>query len=205
MKRKKAIPEGIGEEFEPGGRPPAPGSLRVVQQFINTYNHEFEPSMDRLRTPSLARTWLIRHGVLRPQEPVMSTRDHRSLLELREALRAILSSEGEAAPRSGSIARLHDAARRARFTIEFHPEHRPRLRSTASGVGVAVGEILSAAYEAGLEGTWMRLKACRQCEWIFFDHSKNRSAEWCSMSICGNRMKNRAYRRRRSGKMGRGR
>ena len=30
----------------------------------------------------------------------------------------------------------------------------------------------------------------------FFDRSKNRSATWCSMSICGNRTKNRAYYRR---------
>jgi predicted RNA-binding Zn ribbon-like protein len=42
------------------------------------------------------------------------------------------------------------------------------------------------------------LKGCRQCGYAFFDRSKNRSAAWCAMSICGNRTKNRAYRRRRS-------
>jgi predicted RNA-binding Zn ribbon-like protein len=48
------------------------------------------------------------------------------------------------------------------------------------------------------DGTWHRLKACRQCAWAYYDYSKNRSATWCSMAICGNRTKTRAYRRRRS-------
>ena len=200
MRRRKEIPEGIGEDVEPGGRGPAPGPLRLVQQFVNTYNHEFEVSRDRLRTAPLARTWLIRHGVLAPTEPTMSERDHRLLLELREGLRAVLMDETAEASR---FAALDDAARKARFTIEFNAATRPRLVPTARRVGGAAGKILAAAYEAGVEGTWDRLKACRQCSWIFFDRSKNRSAEWCSMSICGNRVKNRAYRRRQSGKMGR--
>ena len=41
------------------------------------------------------------------------------------------------------------------------------------------------------------MKGCRQCGYAFFDRSKNRSAAWCAMSICGNRTKNRAYYRRR--------
>ncbi len=200
VKHRKEIPEGIGEQIEPGRRPPAPGSLRLVQQFVNTYNHEFEPSRDRLRTPALAGTWLVGHGVLLLTETAISQRDHRLLLALREALRAVLI---DGRPADATTATLDHAARRARFTIEFHPATRPRLTPTARGVGGAAGAILAAAYQAGLEGTWERLKACRQCAWVFFDHSKNRSAEWCSMSICGNRAKNRAYRRRHSGKMGR--
>ncbi|HEX2088723.1 MAG TPA: CGNR zinc finger domain-containing protein [Actinomycetota bacterium] len=200
MKRRKEIPEGIGEDVEPDGRPPAPGPLRLIQQFVNTYNHEFELARDRLRTPVLARTWLVRHGVLHPREAPMSRTDHRSLLALREALRAVLV---DGMSQDASAAALDLAARRARFTIQFPSESGPRLTPTATGVAGAAGEILSAAFEAGVEGTWARLKACRQCEWIFFDRSKNRSSEWCSMSICGNRMKNREYRRRHSGNMGR--
>ncbi len=48
-----------------------------------------------------------------------------------------------------------------------------------------------------VDGTWSRLKACRQCEWAFYDWSKNRSGRWCAMSVCGNRTKVRAYRARR--------
>ena len=50
---------------------------------------------------------------------------------------------------------------------------------------------------AMLDGTWSRLKACRNCCWSFYDYSPNRSATWCSMQLCGNRSKTRTYRTRR--------
>ena len=51
-------------------------------------------------------------------------------------------------------------------------------------------------FEAIASGTWSRLKCCRNhaCRWAFYDDSKNRSATWCSMQICGNRAKTRTYR-----------
>ena len=50
--------------------------------------------------------------------------------------------------------------------------------------------------DALLDGSWARLKACRNCRWSFYDYSPNRSATWCSMQLCGNRTKTREYRRR---------
>jgi predicted RNA-binding Zn ribbon-like protein len=48
------------------------------------------------------------------------------------------------------------------------------------------------------DGTWPKLKACRSdtCRWAFVDHARNRSRQWCSMSLCGNRAKARAFRAR---------
>lgn len=37
------------------------------------------------------------------------------------------------------------------------------------------------------------------CRWLFLDHSKNQSRQWCSMKICGNRAKVERFRARRSG------
>jgi predicted RNA-binding Zn ribbon-like protein len=38
------------------------------------------------------------------------------------------------------------------------------------------------------------------CEWLFLDHSRNRSRRWCDMTTCGNRQKaRRHYRRSREG------
>jgi predicted RNA-binding Zn ribbon-like protein len=47
-------------------------------------------------------------------------------------------------------------------------------------------------------GTFERLKICRndECQWAFYDHSRNRSGVWCTMAVCGNRMKGRAFRTR---------
>ena len=70
-----------------------------------------------------------------------------------------------------------------------------------SGVTGALSRMLAVAYTAMADDTWQRLKACRydSCHWAFYDHSKNRSRSWCSMKVCGNRAKARAYRERRRG------
>jgi predicted RNA-binding Zn ribbon-like protein len=53
-------------------------------------------------------------------------------------------------------------------------------------------------YTAIADGTWPRLKACRRdvCGWLFYDRSRNHSAVWCRMAVCGNRTKTKAYRSR---------
>ena len=62
--------------------------------------------------------------------------------------------------------------------------------------GDALDGVVAIAFAAMLDGTWSRLKACRNCRWCFYDYSPNRSATWCSMQLCGNRKKTRAYRAR---------
>ena len=43
-----------------------------------------------------------------------------------------------------------------------------------------------------------RVRKCagENCDWLFLDLSKNRSRRWCSMGVCGSRMKARRYYRR---------
>jgi predicted RNA-binding Zn ribbon-like protein len=38
-----------------------------------------------------------------------------------------------------------------------------------------------------------RIKQCTNCGYLFLDSSKNKSRRWCSMEICGNRVKARRY------------
>jgi len=38
-----------------------------------------------------------------------------------------------------------------------------------------------------------RIKQCGNCGYLFVDNSKNKSRRWCSMEICGNRVKARRY------------
>ena len=176
----------IGEKIEPGGRPKAPGRLELLQRFINSYNHDFPPDWDRLGTGSKAQAWLRHKGLIGPREQV-SDADAARLRELREALRALLAG------RPAAVAPAH-----LRVTVD--DAGRTALEPDSGGVGGAVATLLGILHEAQLTGAWSRMKACRQCEYAFFDRSKNRSAAWCAMSICGNRTKNRAYyRRRRAG------
>jgi len=42
-----------------------------------------------------------------------------------------------------------------------------------------------------------RLKICPNCEWLFIDRSRNRSRNWCDMTVCGNRAKARLHYRKK--------
>src|SRR5215213_10291349 len=74
----------------------------------------------------------------------------------------------------------------------------PTLGPESSGVSAALGRILAAVVRATDEGIWGRLKVCSNdaCQWAFYDRSRNRSGKWCTMEVCGNRMKARTFRQR---------
>ena len=50
--------------------------------------------------------------------------------------------------------------------------------------------------DAQRDGSWKRLKACRndECLWAFYDRSHAGRGAWCDMATCGNRIKNRNLR-----------
>jgi predicted RNA-binding Zn ribbon-like protein len=180
----------IGEELEPGGRPKAPGRLELLQRFINTYNHDFPDDWDRIATPDKARDWLRAKELIAPGDAITDA-DVSRLRALREAIRSLLvAREGR------DIASL---ARGAQLKVVVDADGKTALAPVRGGVDGAVATLLAIMHEAQLSGDWARMKACRQCEYAFFDRSKNRSATWCAMSICGNRTKNRAYYRRQRG------
>lgn len=188
----------VGEQIEPGGRPKAPGRLGLLQRFLNTWNHELPPDWDRLGTPSKARAWLAEKRLIAPTARI-TERDAAELRRLREALRRLVLANHGSAPDRVALAAVRRESRSAALRIEVDDRGATALVADARGADGAVATLLGILHEARLVGDWPRMKACRQCEYVFFDRSKNRSAAWCAMSICGNRTKNRAYRRRRSG------
>ncbi len=62
----------------------------------------------------------------------------------------------------------------------------------------ALAQLMAAATTSRIKGSWPRLKMCpaEECRWAFYDTSRNRSKRWCSMEVCGNRNKVRAFRDR---------
>lgn len=62
----------------------------------------------------------------------------------------------------------------------------------------AVSAVFTAAMRLAVLGDWPRIKICPSgdCLWVFYDESRNRSRTWCSMQVCGNRVKARTFRRR---------
>jgi predicted RNA-binding Zn ribbon-like protein len=187
----------VGEQIEPGGRPKAPGRLELLQRFINSYNHDFPPDWDRIGTGEKAAHWLREKGLV-AQDDQISDADADRLCRLREALRALVVANHGGRPDAEAAEIVRKLSRAALLKPAIDDKGRVALEPAGRGADGAVATLLGIVNEAQVTGDWSRMKACRQCEYAFFDRSKNRSAAWCSMSICGNRTKNRAYYRRRT-------
>jgi predicted RNA-binding Zn ribbon-like protein len=170
----------------------APQPLRLVQAFVNTVDLEHE--REWLPDPPALEAWAHERDLV-PAETRFTKRDLTQALELREAFRALLAANRDRKRDAAALALVTDTARAAQLSVLFVDET-PTLEPEAAGVDGLCGQLVSVAVTAMLDGSWERLKACRNCRWAFFDESKNRSAHWCSMALCGNRLKTQAYRRR---------
>ena len=146
------------------------------------------------RTAAKAQAWLRQKRLVGADDSVSAAEAAR-LRALREALRALVVHGAELDATSAEV--IREAARSARLGVLLDRTGRTALEPAGRGVDGAVATLLGILHEAQVTGHWARMKACRQCEYAFYDRSKNRSATWCAMSICGNRTKNRAYYRRR--------
>jgi predicted RNA-binding Zn ribbon-like protein len=187
----------VGEQIEPGGRAKAPGRLELLQRFVNSHNHDFPPEWDRLGTAELAQAWLRQKRLVGAGERI-SKADAARLRELREAIRALAIANHGGRPDAAATDIIRRLAGGAALRVTIDDRGRTALEPTRRGVDGVVATLLGILHEAQLIGQWSRLKGCRRCGYAFFDRSKNRSAAWCAMSICGNRTKNRAYYRRRT-------
>lgn len=160
----------------------APAPLRLLQLFVNTADHE--NGREWLPDQAALDVWLAEHELPGGAEL-------RRARELREALRALLRANNGQARSPCAVSTVNDVA----AALAIGLDDRGLVRISA---GDALGRIVAVAVMAMLDGTWPRLKVCRNCGWSFYDYSKNRSASWCSMQLCGNRLKTRAYRRRKA-------
>jgi predicted RNA-binding Zn ribbon-like protein len=187
--------EGVGSIEEPGAKEPAPGDLRIVQLFVNSL--DIEEGTEQWATPAALSAWLHRHG-LADARLRLGQRDLERARAFRELLRAMaLANNG----RPMSPAKVTDLKRelaRLRFVAATDASHGIRFESATGGLDQALGRIVAIVNEEMILGRWNRMKACARdvCHWVFFDHSRNRTGTWCSMSICGSRTKVSAYYRR---------
>jgi predicted RNA-binding Zn ribbon-like protein len=152
----------------------APAPLREVQLLINSVDLEHERDW--------VSAWLEERDLAGEEERARS---------LRESLRKLVLANNGLPLDAEALAAVNAAARRVALQVEQDAS----LSVTTDGD--ALDRVVAIALGAMLDGTWVRLKACRNCRWSFYDNSPNRSATWCSMQLCGNRHKTRAYRSRR--------
>jgi predicted RNA-binding Zn ribbon-like protein len=169
-----------------------------VQAFANTFWDLEQGRPERLRTPPALTAWLRRRGLLGPGVRLDDT-ELRRALDVREGIRALLFANSGVDPDRDAIARLNARLRGATVVPRLDAAARPEFVTPDRGLNGALAFIASTVAVAQLEGRFVRLKACPgpECGWAFYDHSRNLAGTWCSMSVCGARVKARHYRQRR--------
>jgi predicted RNA-binding Zn ribbon-like protein len=170
-----------------------PEPLRLVRSFANSV--DVETAQDDLDSPERFGRWLVAHGF---DHPAPSDEERVLALGIRDALREeLMAHHGDGDARTAR-ARLDAYARMVPLRAAFG-DGPAMLVPAGGGVAAMLGAVLAAIVIAEHEGTWERVKICREetCQVAFYDRSKNQSKTWCSMGVCGNRNKTRSYRDRR--------
>jgi predicted RNA-binding Zn ribbon-like protein len=176
---------------------PAPGALRQIQALINTLVRE--TGDDRLADPADAAPWLIANNFLEPGAGLTSD-DLRMVVDVREALRAMtIHNTGGPAPTPEALAPLRRIASAGRAQAQLSEDGVVSLGAAGTSVPDRLLDLLLVVKDAQLDGSWELLKACasEECQWAFYDRSRNHGGTWCVMSSCGNKMKNRDFRARK--------
>lgn len=185
----------VTDGFQPGGRAPAPAPLDLVQDFVNTEIPDW--NRDDVATPGALHAWFLGRG-LAAERDVVDGDLFVAARALRSALRELaLANTLGRSPSRRRRAEIEAALARFPLVLRVGAEG-PVVGPAGSGIARGLATVVAVVAAARHDGSWERLKACRQdtCGWLFYDGSRNRSSSWCSMRICGGREKSRAYRRR---------
>lgn len=168
----------------------------LLVAFVNTM--DLEEGTDEIGDPERLRDWVEeRTG---EYLPAPDEEAHARVLALRESLRALLRANNGAEANGRELAALREAAERSRYRTTFDSDGALTLAPARADLSGFEARLLLAIERLQSQGAWPRLKACtdENCQWAFFDATRNRSRTWCSMEECGNREKTRRYRARRS-------
>jgi len=182
----------------------APGKkMETMRIFLNSWRLSLETFLpeDAFQSSDELRIFQATHF------PWISDLPQPDLVfELRRDLRSMLLSHDSAVAQSWLA--THPVA----VMLESDEDGLPFLRFTPLSCPCQLcGELLAIMVEAIELKDWYRLKICLDCQWIFYDTSKNASRLWCSMSgteergrACGNIAKARRWRERHRQQKGMG-
>lgn len=172
-------------------------------ELINSDWHDYRGGggrEDRIENPTWLSQFMLRCGVA--PRPLPGPKGRKALRRLRAVLRRSATGlmAGKAPGRRDleAINRcLADAPFTRRVTAAgraFAVELVPRV----GGIARVLGEVAASFAQLLATGDPARIKVCanRDCGWIVYDESRNRTRRWCESTGCGNLMKVRRFRQR---------
>ncbi|UCJ05274.1 ABATE domain-containing protein [Chitinophaga pendula] len=181
----------------------------MVFDFVNTISNRHVPeAYDYLRSYPDFLEWAGKVGLLdesrigeladyaasHPRKMAMAfdrVIQHRELLF--ELFGAIAYKH---APEQGAVIAYNTILQEtfSHITITItNKQARAMVSDTTLHLDVPLYLLIKQAFDLLTGGRLERIKCCSNCEWLFFDHTKNGKRRWCNMQVCGSRDKSKRY------------
>ena len=184
---------------------------KTILDFLNTKPVLADGPTELLPDVRALERWLITSGTVTSAKAKATVRSWRNSTEaaafleqfiaFREKLReAVLRIESGSTPSDTFITEVNSLLLRYPFPALLHKRDGKVVRETTFELREPTdvwAPIVDAAANLLAETESSRIRKCESCVVHFFDTSKKGSRRWCSMNICGNKLKVAAYQRRR--------
>ena len=186
---------------------------RPILDLLNTKPVLVDGPTELLPHVRALERWLIASGMVTSRKTKAIVRGWRDsteaatflkqLIAFRERLReAVLRMENGSLPTDAFLAEVNSLLLQYPRHTSLHKRDGKVTRETVFELREPADlwtPIIDATAGLLAEADFSRIRKCESCVVHFFDTSKKGSRRWCSMNICGNKLKVAAYQRRKRG------
>jgi predicted RNA-binding Zn ribbon-like protein len=184
---------------------------RPILDFLNTKPVLAEGPTELLGDVNALERWLIASGIVHSAKAKAIVRGWRrtpeaalflkELIAFRERLReAVLRVEDSSAPSEEFLQEVNRGLQRHPMVAALR-RHEGQIVREPHFELKRPSDLWTFFYDGAAnllsEPESQRIRQCEACVVHFFDTSKKGSRRWCSMNICGNKLKVAAYQRRK--------
>lgn len=171
-----------------------PDEFTTLVSLVNSL--DVEANKEGLADAPSCRAWFQAHG-FRPDDS-FGEKDVVAVHRIREGVRALWRTHNAPQPAPEDA---FDSLNGLLSNFPFHwfvANNGELVSEQEEGMGGYLDQLVALLVDASHRPNWHRLKVCQnfRCEWAFYDHSRNQSHRWCTMTVCGSREKARRYRAR---------
>jgi predicted RNA-binding Zn ribbon-like protein len=184
---------------------------KPILDFLNTKPVLADGLTELLPDVRALERWLIASGMLASPKSRSIVRNWRhsteaaaflrQLVAFRERLReAVVRIESGSTPSDAFLAEVNSLLLQYPLHSSVHKRNGRVIKETRFEVRKPTdfwAPIIDATADILAEAESARIRKCESCVVHFFDTSKKGSRRWCSMNICGNKLKVAAYQQRK--------
>ena len=184
---------------------------RPILDLLNTKPVLADGPTELLPDVRALERWLIASGTVTSARTKGTLRSWRNsaeaaaflkqLLTFREKLReTVLRMEARLPPADTFLTQVNSLLMQHPLPALLHKQDGKVIRETSFELRRPTdlwAPIIAATADLLAESDLSRIRMCESCVVHFFDTSKKGSRRWCSMNICGNKLKVAAYQRRK--------